>query len=68
MEYWHRDIKQDKPNALVDAFLEDLFWLYEKHNMSIAHEDTHGGFILNEDCETNREWMSYISVDLGGNT
>jgi len=63
-KYWHQNEKYHRVNEKVDAFLNDLFSVYEKHNMSLGHEDTHGGFIINEDCKYNREWVGYASVDI----
>lgn len=63
-EYWHVDDKCRLPNKKVDDFIDDLLDVYKKHNMSLGHEDTHGGFIINEDCECNREWVGCASVDI----
>ena len=47
----------------VDNFLKELFDLYEKYNISISHEDQHGGFIFEEDCKVNREWIKAARDD-----
>lgn len=46
-------------------FLEELHQLYQKHGISIGHEDYHGSFILHidEDIEENFEWVSRASIE-----
>lgn len=46
----------------IKAFLDDLLALYEKHNISIAHEDYAGGFILELDSQYNRKWMMDATI------
>lgn len=41
----------------VRAFLDDLMRLYDKHGMSIGHEDGHGAFLIDPDGKHNRDWM-----------
>lgn len=41
----------------VDCFLNELEALYRKYNMSIAHEDTHGAFILRKFREEDLDWL-----------
>lgn len=35
----------------VDTFLEELQQLCDKHKLYIAHEDTHGAFIITDNAE-----------------
>lgn len=46
------------------SFLEDLFDLYCKHNMSISHEDCHGAFELTDYDDDNIQWMEASHVIL----
>lgn len=41
----------------LKLFKQELFELYEKHNVSISHEDIGGAFILEEYDSDNIEWM-----------
>lgn len=48
----------------IDAFLADIFKVFEKHGMSISHEDHHGGFEIEnskEDNKYNKNWLNYAS-------
>jgi hypothetical protein len=63
-KYWHTEYGKYKQNEAVDAFIVDLFSLYEKHNMSLGHEDNHGSFIVNKNCEYNRDWVKNASVEV----
>jgi len=38
-------------------FLDELYELYQKHNISISHEDSQGEFILEEMKKYNIDWM-----------
>lgn len=49
-------------DGVKNAFLEELFVLYHKYGVSIGHEDSQGGFILNNICEDNLKWMSQIET------
>lgn len=51
----------ESPKA--DAFLDDLFELFKKHDISISHEDNHGGFILENYDKGNEEWMEGASIN-----
>lgn len=39
------------------AFLDELYELYRKYDISISHEDTHGAFILEDMKDINIEWI-----------
>lgn len=47
-------------------FLDELFKLYKKHNISISHEDGQGGFILNVDqyMEDDIKWIHRASIEI----
>ncbi len=46
-------------NKRINNFLEELFELYKKHDLSIAHEDDQGGFIIESYKSENIEWMKH---------
>ena len=53
--------KQLEDNA---NFLDELMVLYTKYNVSISHEDGHGGFIIESDCDYNEEWIKDAVIEL----
>lgn len=62
-------IKEEKietPKNVLD-FLNELFMLYDKYNLSISHEDGHGAFIIEKNCDFNKEWISEAHLDLKEN-
>lgn len=46
-----------KRHIELEAFRKELFDAYTKYNFSISHEDGHGGFIIECDMPSNREWL-----------
>ena len=48
----------------VENFLDELMVLYTKYNVSISHEDGHGGFIIESDCDYNEEWIKDAVIEL----
>jgi len=47
---------------LINKFFEEIELLFKKHNISISHEDYHGGFILESYSEKNIEWLKEAST------
>lgn len=49
----------------VKAFIEELMLLYTKYGLSIAHEDSQGAFLIENDNVINREWIkcAFIEID-----
>lgn len=43
---FNKHTREFETNQRVDAFLEDLMRLYDKHKLVISHEDGHGAFII----------------------
>ena len=57
-----------KENSKVESFLEELINLYKKYNISISHEDSQGGFILEVDVpreyhEYNIKWIKDAAIE-----
>ena len=44
-------------------FMEELEALYKKYDLSIAHEDQGGGFIIEKYSDFNMEWMKEATVN-----
>ena len=54
-------IEVERPD--VDAFIQDIFAVYERHGMSISHEDGHGAFIIEKDDLFNRGWLQNAHIE-----
>jgi hypothetical protein len=56
----------DTSNARVEAFLDEIVEVCKKYKLSIAHEDHHGAFIIEEYSKTNIDWLhdAHYSKDL----
>lgn len=44
-------------NDQAKAFLLDLIEVYKRHGLSLAHEDSHGAFLVERYSEINAEWL-----------
>ena len=44
-------------NPKVDAFINELIVICLKHHLSLAHEDSHGAFIVQPFKEENIQWL-----------
>ncbi len=65
MESWeHHTEKHIKTPPKIKAFIEDVIAVCKKHNMSIGHEDGHGGFEIQQYDEFYTEWLQNASLDL----
>ncbi len=42
----------------IDAFIAEVIEVSRKHGMSIAHEDGHGGFLIEAFDQENADWLS----------
>ena len=55
---WNSGLSQDLPYAMkIEAFLDEIEKVCKKHNLSISHEDGHGGFEIEEYNQDNIEWL-----------
>lgn len=41
----------------MEAFLNDIVEVYERHGLSLSHEDCHGAFIVEDYNERNVRWI-----------
>ena len=48
--------KIEQPEEMRD-FINEVIELMKKYNLSISHEDCHGGFIIERYDEYNIEWF-----------
>lgn len=46
----------DMPQSMKD-FLEDIYFVCKKHNLSISHQDYGGAFIVEKYDEGNIDWL-----------
>ena len=56
----HMNRKKNK----IERFKEDVIKLCEQYELSIAHEDGHGNFIIQDFKESNIEWFNNAEVDI----
>jgi DUF4097 and DUF4098 domain-containing protein YvlB len=59
---WSCEKKDYVENKKIDSFMEDLFKLYKKHDLSISHEDGHGAFIIEKMSDDDVKWMSAAHI------
>lgn len=56
-------VKGEEISNRVNAFLSDIEAVYRRHEMSIAHEDGHGCFIITDFSEHNLGWLNECYVE-----
>lgn len=56
--FWNSKSQAQVTNPQIDAFLTEIFEVFRKHGLSIAHEEGHGSFLIQPDCEMNRNWLA----------
>ena len=49
----------------IRSFYKELIALYKKYDLSISHEDSHGGFIIENYNEHNVDWI--MDADIKAN-
>jgi len=60
---WDSSSNEFKEDKNIDIFIEEISKVCKKYNMSISHEDGHGGFIIERFCADNIEWLKNASFD-----
>lgn len=53
-----------KDQVIVKNFLDDLLKLYEKYELTLSHEDTHGGFLIEFDKKYFKDNINWINEAL----
>ena len=48
----------------VAEFLNEIETICKKYNLSISHEDSHGGFIIEKYDDYNIEWLKDCLIKL----
>jgi hypothetical protein len=57
MKRWNSKAGTEVENAKIDAFLEEVIAVCQKHGFSIAHEDGHGAFLIEKYSEMTRDLL-----------
>lgn len=57
MKHWNKNTHELEENKKVDDFLDDIIRVYQKHDMALSHEDTHGAFVVTELTKYNILWL-----------
>lgn len=57
MKRWNNTTGQSDACPEVDAFLDEIVAVCEKHGLSISHEDGHGAFEIERMSEDNIQWL-----------
>ena len=53
------------PNeSTAKAFIDEVIALGKEYGLSISHEDTHGGFIIEIYSDHNADWLKDAEIDL----
>jgi len=58
-----KQIKIDTSENITN-FLEDYASLCKMYNLSLSHEDEHGGFIIEECTDDNIKWVFEASTNV----
>lgn len=66
MKTWDK-IKRERINTpkKMKLFFKEIEEVCLKYNLSISHEDSHGGFIVEEYNQYNIDWLSCASKNYG---
>lgn len=46
----------------TDAFIKDILKVYNKHQISLSHEDSHGAFIIEKWSEENKNKLLFARI------
>ena len=62
MKCWDCRVKAEVENEKAAAFLKDIVAVYQKHGLSLVHEDHNGSFEIEDYKEDNVFWV--MSADI----
>lgn len=62
-KFWSSRERGDVERPDVVSFLTDLALLCRKHDKSLSHEDTHGGFVVEPWSRYRERWLLDTSVE-----
>lgn len=65
MARWICKLRTDGDTPKIDAFIEDIKKVYEKHGLAIGHEDQHGAFEIVNNAAEYVEWLEDAHDDTG---
>lgn len=51
-------------NDKSKEFIEEIISVCKKHNLSIAHQDTQGAFIIEEYHDENIDWIKDAEINI----
>ena len=54
---WNIKLNKETETPEIELFIEEIKKVYVKHGLSLAHEDCHGGFIVEKISDNNLEWL-----------
>lgn len=57
MKRWSSKKSEKVENSEIDAYLTEVIEVSRRHGFSIAHEDGHGAFEIEEFDEGNASWL-----------
>jgi len=61
MHRWNIQKLQSLENHKVDKFISEVIELSKRHNLSLAHEDKQGAFIIEQFKPENITWLETAS-------
>ena len=62
MKRWDEEQSCNVESEKIDEFLLEIMQVCKKHNLTIAHEDYHGAFIIEGESESNLEWINNAHI------
>jgi hypothetical protein len=54
---WSKSDGKVPSDPAIDSFLDEIKEVCKKHGLSISHEDSQGGFIIEKYSDSNLEWL-----------
>lgn len=65
MKRWNvsKNERMESP-AVIEAFLEEIEKISKEYGLSISHEDSHGGFIIEIYDNYNISWLRECSINI----